>query len=303
MNTIPEVQNSPQRLDELAAQRELYTRAKRVHTVQTILTGPIAVAVALLALLAAPTRPYVALWSAAVTLADLLWLNPMQRRLKTDGARVQEAFDCTVLGLPWNEIAAGGRPDAELVAENAALYAPRAERMPTLRDWYPPVVGALPLSCARAICQRENCQWDGKLRRRYAAAVWTFLGVAVVGVVVVGLLRDLKVIDWVTSVVLPIIPAVILGIRQGRENIESATRLDELKAHAVRAWEGACSGRAESRLSSDSRALQDELFASRKRSPLVFDWVFKLLRDRYERQASRAADELVAEAKNRLRIN
>ena len=35
-----------------------------------------------------------------------------------------------------------------------------------LKDWYPPVVGDLPLPLARAICKRANCWWDAELRRR-----------------------------------------------------------------------------------------------------------------------------------------
>src|SRR5262249_39560790 len=155
-------------------------------------------------------------------------------------------------------------------------------KMPPLNDWYPPAVGILPIEIARIVCQRENCQWDGSQRLRYAQ-VRTGIVAAVLGaVVVLGFVRHLVILDWATAVFLPLAPLVVLGLKESRDNFESAERLDELKAHALRLWDQAMHRSTPHALTTGARALQDEIFDSRRRSPLVFDWVFRLLRAGHE---------------------
>ena len=101
------------------------------------------------------------------------------------------------------------------------------------------------------------------------------------------------------AILLPLSPALILGVRQFAEQTEAANRLDKLKDHAESLWSDSCNGAARARLTSRSRALQDEIFENRKRSPLVFDWIFRRLRNDYNAQVNHGAEELGAEAKRR----
>jgi hypothetical protein len=79
--------------------------------------------------------------------------------------------------------------------------------------------------------------------------------------------------------------------------MEAATRLDRLKDHSERLWNDALSGSASEAIAARTRSLQDEIFENRRRSPLVFDRIFKHLRSSYEKQMNFGAEELVAEAK------
>ena len=49
-----------------------------------------------------------------------------------------------------------------------------------------------------------------------------------------------------------------------------------------------------------SRGLQDEIFENRKRSPLVFDAIYKRLQRNFEVQMNHGVAELVAEAREKL---
>jgi hypothetical protein len=80
----------------------------------------------------------------------------------------------------------------------------------------------------------------------------------------------------------------------------AAARLDKLKEHAERLWNEALSKKSAAALTAASRGLQDEILESRRRSPLVFDAVFKRLRKDYEGQMNHGAAELAAEAKQKL---
>jgi hypothetical protein len=116
-----------------------------------------------------------------VTLADLFLFTPWQQRLKDLAARIQESFDCEVLDLPWQEIMVGQRPAGEAITEWGSLKAGESYDAHKLKNWYPTEIVSRDVSYARAICQRTNCWWDARLRRRYAAwwmAIVVLLGLA-----------------------------------------------------------------------------------------------------------------------------
>lgn len=302
MNDIARLEKEPRQLQRLAAQRQLYSTAKRIFGLQLLLSGPVAVGWALAVVASPELRGYAAAWGALVSFCDILWLTPWQKRLREQAAKIQEAFDCDVLQLPWNDIKAGRPPDPELVKEQADKYRKAQAGLPPLTNWYAPVVSDLPLEVGRVICQRANCWWDSHQRRRYAA--WVIASAIVLTLLMagLGLVGGLTVGKLFLAVLLPLSPALILGVRQVAEQTEAANRLDKLRDHAERLWSDSCNGAACARLTSRSRALQDEIFENRKRSPLVFDWIFRKLRNDYNAQVNHGAAELAAEAKLRLGI-
>ena len=301
MNWITTEQNTERQLQRLAAQRQLYATAKKVFGFHVLLSGPLAVASAFLALLFPSTRSYVALWALAIVLCDVMWLTPWQKRLRESAARIQELFDCDVLSLPWNDLKAGKRPEPELVKEQSAKYATWAEKMPPLTHWYPAETGELPLQIGRIVCQRSNCWWDSKQRRRYATAIIAVVFVVFFVVLMLALRNQFTLEDFMLKVLAPLAPALLLGVRQYLDHIEAAARLDKLKDHAEKLWSEALSGgKSVAFLTTAARGLQDELLEGRRRSPLVLDTVFKWLRRDYETQMNHGAAELVAEARKKL---
>lgn len=110
MNSIPATQNSPLNLDRLAAQRQLYSKAKLILGWQVCFGGPLAVGFAFMALSFPTMKSFAALWGMLITLADIAWLSPWQKRLRSLAAQIQEQFDCDVLELPWNEVKVGKKP-------------------------------------------------------------------------------------------------------------------------------------------------------------------------------------------------
>jgi hypothetical protein len=300
MNSIPLEQNSERQLLRLAAQRQLYASAKRIFGWQMFLGGPVAVGIAFVAIAIPSLQGYAALWGVLVVVIDIVFLTRRQKNLRLKAAQIQEAFDCEVLHLPWQGLKVGRRPDHELVVEQASYYLRVEKTMPPLTDWYPKEVGTLPLHIARLICQRANCWWDSKQRRRYAATVIVSVTAIFAITLFFGMSNDLTVEGFVLSVLAPLSPALLLGYRQFIEQIDAARRLDDLKAHAEDLWVAALSRVPEQELTAESRNLQDEIFENRKRSPLVFDFVFKRLRQGYEEQMNRGAAELIAEAVSKL---
>jgi hypothetical protein len=299
MNPIPALQVTDRHLARLRAQRALYSRAKTLLAIQILLSVPFAVLWALLGLLFSQTKTYAALWGIGVTLLDLVLFTPWQKSLKVKAARIQEAFDCDVLELEWRGIRVGARPDPE---EVAAWSRPDGRGDAGLRGWYPSAVGQLPLPLARVICQRANCWWDAELRRRYSRAALAVIGVILTISVITGAAGRFPLDQWILTGIAPLLPVFVLGLRQSIEQKEAADRLDALRRHAERIWGELLSGASAERMTALSRELQDDIFDHRRRNPLIFDWIYNLLRNHQEEQMNRAASELIEEAKRRLSL-
>lgn len=295
-------QNTDRQLHRLAAQRQLYATAKKVFSWQVILGGPVAVVSALIVIASPGAKAYAAAWGLLITFCDLLWLTPWQKRLRDSAARIQEQFDCDVLGLKWNDLKAGKHPDPETINEQSAKYQNWANKMPPLNNWYPTRVDELPLHVGRIVCQRSSCRWDATQRRAYA--IWVIGSVAVVFVTVCALALQggSTVEDLLLRGIMPLAPALLIAVRQFTEHSDAADRLDKLKDHCGTVWKAALSGASKTALTSMSRNLQDEILENRRKAPPVLDFIFKRLRNNYERDMNYAADFYVNEAKAALKI-
>ena len=300
MNNIPQEQNTERQLQRLGAQRQLYATAKSLLGWQVVLGGPVPVTLAFLGSRFPQITAYAALWGILVTLGDVVLLHPWQKRLRTKAARVQELFDCQVLALPWDELKSGKHPEPELVKEQSEKYSKWAATMPSLLDWYAPQVGNLPIHVARLACQRSNCWWDAKQRRRYAIVVIGGVLTVFLIVLLLAMSQGLTIQSFVLKVAAPLSPVLLLGIRQFVEQMEAASRLDTLREHAESIWQDALSGKPKATITERARGLQSEIFENRKRSPLVFDGLFRLMRSDFESQMNHGVAEYVAEAKQKL---
>lgn len=296
-NDIPRRQNEDLQLRELVAQRRLYLRAKQVLAWQIVSTVVLVAVWSVLVIWLPKSADYAALYGLAAVAVDLLALTPWQNSLKQKAAGVQELFDCYVLSLPWQDIKAGPAPDTETIAEWSCTLDGVSRDDSKLRNWYPAESGALPLALGRIICQRANCWWDAKLRRRFA--IWIAVAAASLFALisVVGLVGKVSLEQFLLAGITPFLPVVVTSIRQFSDQRGAAARLDDLRAHSERLWTEALAGRIpEDELTRRSRTLQDEIFELRRRNPLIFDWIYWRLRDYQEELMNKCASDLVQEA-------
>ena len=293
MTTISERQNRTHQIMRLAAQRQIYSTAKRVLGFQMIVAGPVAI----LAALVAAHLPNLAVLSATLmwclTLTDVLFLSRWQKRLCEEAAKVQEEFDCEALLLPWNALKVGQHPDPELIKDRSDRYQRRMASMPTLRDWYSTRASDAPLHIGRVACQRSNCWWDSTQRARYAFTIRVGLALCGLTVLLIAIFAGLTVESALKGLLLPLGPAIVLSFRQLNDHIDATTRAEKLKDYAGKVWTAALRDASEAQVCSDSRALQDEIFEHRKRSPLIFDFVFRRMRTGLESQMNYGVDDLI----------
>lgn len=304
MNDIPRTQNENRQLERLCAQRALYAKAKVVVGAQLSLAIAPALLFSFLMLKWPDLKLFATLIALLITLADFGILDPMQKRWRRTAAQIQEAFDCDVLSLDWTILRAGKQPPPEEVMRHARKGMQDQAAVTAVRDWYPQCVGELPIQLGRLICQRTNCHWDATLRNTYSLFVTVGLWLIVGIVLFLGAAANPTFDGFVLAMLAPATPAMVLALRQQREHAEASRSSTLLREHAESLWDRALAKEIQlGALTAESRSLQSEIFLRRATSAPVFDWVYNMLKRRQQEYADRSAEQLVAEAKQKLELN
>jgi hypothetical protein len=293
-NDITARQNESHSLQLLAAQQKLYGRAKYAAALQVILVVILPAALLVIENIAPPLKLIAASVALGMAVLDVALLDRWKSSFQQRAAAIQELFDCRVLNLQWPGLKAR-RPDREDIEGLAT-----GVDVGPLRDWYPPAIDGLPLHAGRVVCQRSNCRWDSKLRRQFRTLVIAFAVVVLLIAIVVAIVRNLRFEEFILFWMAPILPIALWGFREGYSQNEAADRADRLKEFSDDLWERTVN-QAEpvDAIAASSRRFQDELFEHRQRSPVVFDWFYRMFRSRFESQMHHPADAMLEEAKAR----
>lgn len=297
--SIIERQELPENIELLAAQKNIYSRAKNIIGFQMILSVPIAICAAIATIVKPELNGHIAIWGVLVVLFDLFVFTPWVKRLQDSAARVQELFDVKVFGLDWNGISIGKKPDSELIHEEANKHGLEEKRITGLRKWYPTNIDRIPEIFGIIISQRSNVWWDARMRRKYTLSV----RIVLVGIALVltgyGLYEKKDMFEFLAYIIVPLASTYIFGYRQMMEHGDAADRLDLLKELAEKIWSDAMEGKDIATLQSESRALQDQIFIHRKMNPPIFDFLFKWFRDGNEVLMNKGAEALVGDYSRR----
>lgn len=301
LNSIPETQNSKSQIERLAAQRFIYSSAKRVQALQLMLAIPVTVVLSILSLVVPSIIPWQAIYGLSVVLLESV-LENYQRNLRRHAAKIQELFDCDVLDLQWNELEIGSKPDVEVVIENYNNFRRQGGSTDKLIDWYPGIVGNLPIHLARLVCQRTNLRWDQQLRRWFGKRA-LILSIMVISLLfVISVWNQLSLESFILSALTPALPVFSWGFREFQKQNEVADELERLKFQIEEYWTDSINSHISVHQTEiKSRALQDEVYDLRRDSPLIFDSVYNYFRLHYEYLATKGAEELVQEALRSLK--
>lgn len=294
MNNIAAKQNEPRMLRLLRARRSIYSRAK---TYQATFLG-IGVILPICGVIAIGTGDRLEATAAFVALiigfCEAYWFDRRHKSELSKAAKLQEEFDCHVLDMEWNNFLVGSMVDPEDVSKDACKeLSPLKEA--GLRDWYPLAVNNLPLHLARLVCQRTNLRYDGELRKRYSQYLRAGIVAAVSIGALVGIAMDLTFTSIVLAILAPATPLVLWVARELNRQADTVELLGELKNEVDKLWVQARAGAPEPEISERSRELQDAIYNHRVNSPLIFDWIYYLLRNTLEREMNAGAEHWVAE--------
>lgn len=293
-------QNAAEQINLLAAASSVYGRAKRLMALQFALTVPAALASSLLMAFQPSWKIWLTSFSVTVALVDALWLSRAQIRLRKRGATLQQMFDCALFELPWRSLRCGATVDSEDILMDAKELLRDPKKQARLLDWYPAAVRPLPLPLARLVCQRASFWWDLRQRSRVRGALTALLSLLSVTIFLIALSRGNTVEQMILTVYVPLAPAVLWIIREIMAQHDAIHADEKGLAHVEALWNRVLQRQiGEGELTSQSLLVQDALFDARSRSPMIFNWVYSLLRPRQQEQMEHKADEMV---KNALKI-
>jgi hypothetical protein len=297
--SIVQRQEMPENIELLAAQKNIYSRAKNIIGLQMMLSIPIAICAAITTIVAPELKGYVAIWGILVVVFDLFVFTPWVKKLRDNAARIQELFDTKVLGLDWNEISVGKRPEPELVHEEAKKHGMEEAKIASLRKWYPIIIDKVPEICGIIISQRSNVWWDARMRRKYTLSIRVILVSIALGLIGYGLYEKKDMFEFLAYIVAPLASTYVFGYRQMMEHGDAAERLDKLKELSEKLWSDAVAGKDVATLKLKCRTLQDQIFDHRKKNPPIFDFLFRWFRDGNEVLMNKGAEALVSEFSQR----
>lgn len=289
-NGIIKRENENENIQKLAAQRQIYSKAKSVFGVEIITQVIIIIILSLLPIIFNDSflkvddigkenlKSFTVICSLILVLLDVIIMNPQIDELKYLAASIQQDFDCTVLLLPWNDIKIS-KPDLEIISRYARRYY-KDNKSQDLENWYTPnEIETLPIAVARIICQRTNCTWDNYLRKNFTRNIEICTLLLFIFLLSVGLIHGISLQKFMVYVFCPFLPALTFSIIQVQNNNSSIKSLERLKNIADEYWEKILSNTCDDSLLYDlSKKLQNEIFDNRKNSPLIFDWYYKKFR-------------------------
>ncbi len=302
-NQICAKQNDRLQLQRLAAQRQMYADAKSIQALQLILSVPAIIAVASIVSQHNDWHVYAALYGVIVIFVDSWCFSPKIKQLKSSAARIQQIFDVEVLELTWNEFLLGNKPAGEEVSQFADRYEKRVNGFSVLRDWYSCAVADVDIEAARILCQRANLSWDVNLRRRYVS--WILYGFIVLLLIVtlIGIAGELTLTKLILTVIVPLQPALIYAAREIHGQHDACDRLDRLTNKAIGLWDDVLSNKlSNNALKEKAQAMQAAIFEHRQLSPLIFDWIYRILRRKEQNDMVKSTEYLIAELRQAGRI-
>lgn len=291
MSKITELQNSDRSVQLLFTQRKLYSIAKNYYLAQTIVAVIAAVLFPIVAAYYPNLRSSLAIASLIFLLSELFIIEPAYRRNRLLAAKFQELFDTEALGIKWNHLIAGAKPDIEILHKYIGQMT--VEDKNKLLDWYPVSVSKLPSRISCIICQRANIWWDFSLRKAFRICL-IILIILLSAIMIYFNLHNILTI--VLQNILPFLPLIRIAESQIRAQESTMHLLEKLKTYLDDLIEKCVNNTLPSDDISDNsiRSIQDEIFRHRSTTLFVPDRLYYFCRNDHESSMIFNAEDLVS---------
>lgn len=295
MNQIAEIQNTPKQIERLAAQRELYTSAKKYYAIQLIGNILIPIVGSIIAIYYNDYAAYVGLYGICFFLIDIIFIERIITERRTKAAKIQELFDCDVLQLRKSPLKTADDIVVEEVLTHYKAFQKAKKDISKIKDWYPKETKVLSIEYARLICQKTNCWWDSKLRTKYCNLLLIICVALGLGILIYGVIKEMP-LEQVVLITSGLIPFFQFSAKQYMDNMDSADRLTKVNQYINKIWNKILNQTIEtSSIEEAARRIQDEFYDNRIKSPLILDSFYWIFRHNNEGLMTRTAETLIEE--------
>lgn len=298
MKTIFELQNDESNIKMLAAQRQLYLKAKRIQWVSFVIQVPLAIALTLFIAFFPASEEGASVLSFGIIIFSVI--APMlESSYKSHAAAIQDFFDHKVLQIKWNHIKLQHQPEWADINKEAEEHLAKAGNREKLVNWYFNEPDCIEMPYAALICQRSNMVWDSRLRRRFYRSV--FASALLILLIAIFFGWEMPLGELFKSLLLPLIPLFIWSIIQINGNRDSARRLENLKGNVDLTWRKAFTENFDKEsLLDEMRQIQDEIYDNRSKAPLIPELLYNQFRSRDDSGMYMGVEELCKEANQML---
>jgi hypothetical protein len=297
---IVETENQKRNLEKLAAQRELYSRAKTTFGWQIFLAVPVTLALALANLYLERELDVNIEWAVAgyavlLLMMDSLFLNKVIASRKEKAAKIQELFDCEVLRIKWNKYLISEKPDHEDIVKYYNLRIKRTKKG-QFENWYAEGIQKIETNVAKLICQRSNILYDFALREKFLIWIVSIGVLVLIALSALALVKDLSFRSYVINALTPFLPVFALALKLHHENRQSIQNLLSAKATIQQVWSEVLESPGKDEVDELAiRGIQDRIYFNRKDNALIPDFIYNSLRKNLEEQMYFSVDELILE--------
>lgn len=271
-------QNLDVNIDRLLAQRRLYSNAKIMQYILIAITVIIPVLIAFVTnfsnLRIDDTSWIYTIYAIVVIFGEKILEIFIDRNKKT-AASIQEKFDTNIFDIPENELLNSVFIDHDIVRKYSKKDKLNANKISRVTNWYSTRIDCLQTNIAILFCQRMNICYDQNIKKKYNKLLISLSVLTFITLLIISLTNDFSLKKFIIEVILPSIPILNFTYKEINQNIESVDNLQKLREII------------ENKLSSLSRNdvieieelrnIQDRIFNNRILSPLIPDFIYKIL--------------------------
>lgn len=291
---ILEKQNRDNHIDELLAQKTIYSIAKNYQGILLLLTVPLPIVVSLIinyspSLIDQSSYIFVLYTIIAATSEKVL--ESTIDRLKKIAASIKELFDTEVLEIIDNDSLNLVLIDREIVWRYSNKKRRSKKEVDLVTNWYSLEIKKIKTNVASLLCQRTNITYDFSVRKRYKFLIFGLSVITFLVLLTISLLREISLKDFLIEVILPSIPVVMYAYKEINSNTESIDNLNHLRnlieslIKKIKIDENIDDHQL--------RNIQNRIYHNRLLSPLIPDFIYKLLRLKLEDEMNYSIKEQI----------
>ncbi|MBV4240871.1 hypothetical protein LI140_18775 [Phocaeicola dorei] len=289
-------QNLDVNIDRLLAQRRLYSNAKIMQYILIAITVIIPVLIAFVTnfsnLRIDDTSWIYTIYAIVVIFGEKILEIFIDRNKKT-AASIQEKFDTNIFDIPENELLNSVFIDHDIVRKYSKKDKLNANKISRVTNWYSTRIDCLQTNIAILFCQRMNICYDQNIKKKYNKLLISLSVLTFITLLIISLTNDFSLKKFIIEVILPSIPILNFTYKEINQNIESVDNLQKLREII------------ENKLSSLSRNdvieieelrnIQDRIFNNRILSPLIPDFIYKILWTELEDEMNYSVENRIVE--------
>ena len=291
---ILKTQNESYQIDQLLAQQSIYSNAKTFQGILIFITIPLPIILAFIIKsypnLNDEKNWMFVLYLILASLSEKV-LESFVDRFKKLAASIQEIFDSEVLLIEQNETLNTANVDNEIIRAYSKNSRTKINKFEEVTNWYSLNIINLKTNIASILCQRTNIYYDFSVRKRYNWAMRIIVIITFLTLLIISLKNDISLKAFLIEVIIPSIPVFMFAYKEINSNTESIDNLKHLKNLIEDNINGLnINSNIEKSL---LRKIQDRIYANRNLSPLIPDFLYKMIRPKLEDEMNYSVKERV----------